>query len=363
MEQENAKFGHSFNLIENMGAVRLKIIFDLFNGSFQEAWEAGEGALNEKIKNPELVKLILEKRENINPEKEWQTLAGNGISAITMNGFSYPPFLKEIPFPPALLYYKGDLSELVSNSDKSVSVVGTRRASFYGLETAFKLSRDLAAKGVSVISGLALGIDARAHSGCLEGGGKTFAVLGSGLLEIQPKTNLMLSEKIVKSGGALISEYPPRLVADKWTFPQRNRIIAGLSKLTVVIEAPEKSGALITAKFALDANRDIAVTPGEITSIVSKGSNKLLKQGAYPALCAEDIFEILGFGESGEQAQSEFLDEDETKIISGFVKKFAGQSELLKASGLEVSIFNQKITMLEIKGALKSAPGGFEKTC
>lgn len=355
---DDAKFGHAFNQIENFGALRLKMVFDVF-GSFKTAWESAVSELREKIKDVSLFRFILENREKINPEKEWQEIKSAGIQAITINDEIYPKLLKETSVPPALLYYQGDLSGLHSNY--SVAIVGTRRATYYGIETAFKLSRELALRNINIVSGLALGIDAQAHRGCLEvGTGKTFAVLGSGLLKIHPKTNLNLSEQIVKQGGAIISEYPPLLCADKWTFPQRNRIIAGLATVTVIVEAPEKSGALITGRFALDANRDIGVVPGEINSIVSKGSNRLLKCGAYPICEAKDILEILGIDGDKNILEEKIFDPDESLILKNIgANSFSEQ--LLRTTGLDVKIFNQKISMLELRGIIRNINGRFER--
>lgn len=361
----DAIFGHAFNQIENFGAINLKKVFDAF-GSFKDAWEANPTILGEKIREPFFVRLILENKEKIDPEKEWKKITSAGISAITISNPAYPPLLKEITFPPALLYFFGDISSLFFGY--SVAIVGTRRATYYGLETAFKLSRDLALNGINVVSGLALGIDAQAHRGCLgisEGlsaealakAGKTFAVLGSGLLKIQPRTNFELSQRIIKKGGALISEYPPLLNADKWTFPQRNRIIAGLTQASVIIEAPERSGALITAKFALDANRDVGVVPGDINSIISKGSNKLLKRGAFPICGTEDVLEMLGVKEIEKNIlENRNFDEEETIILNA-LKNSSSAEELIALTGLEPKIFNQKMTFLELKGTVKNENG------
>lgn len=351
---EETKFGHAFNQIENFGAINLKKIFDAF-GSFAKAWESDSRDFQNKISDPILCRLVLDNKNGIDPEKEWKKITSAGISAITIDDPAYPPLLKEIPFPPALLYFFGDISVL--SSGYSVAIVGTRRATYYGLETAFKLSRDLALKGINVVSGLALGIDSQAHRGSLEGKGKTFAVLGSGLLKIQPRTNFELSQRIIKNGGALISEYPPLLDADKWTFPQRNRIIAGLTQASVIIEAPEKSGALITARFALDANRDIGIVPGDINSIVSKGSNKLLKCGAFPICGAEDILEMLGAQETEKNILENGNFDEEEAVILNVLKDGSSAEELIVLTGLEPKIFNQKITFLELKGAIKNEDG------
>jgi len=374
---DDAKFGHALNQIENFGALRLKKVFDIF-GSFKNCWEADPSQLKNKINDGFLVQFILENRNKINPEKEWREILEKGVKVITMNDSIYPPLLKEIAMPPSLLYFQGDILALSSNY--SVAVVGTRRATYYGLETAFRLSRELALKGINIVSGLAMGVDTQAHRGCLEVGGlpadlsarraqtedsaktgKTFAVLGSGLLKIHPRINFGLSQRIIEQGGAVISEYPPSLTADKWTFPQRNRIIAGLASLTLVAEAPEKSGALITARFALDSNRDVGIVPGEIHSIASKGSNKFLKHGAYPICEASDVLEILGIEEKPLSLfENEFFDKNELLILDG-IKTAPFLEQLPESTGLDIKILNQKLSLLELKGAIRNINGRFER--
>jgi len=353
---EEAKFGHCFNLIHGIGACGLKNIFNSFNGSFCTAFSASPSVLSQKIKNPRLAELILKNRDEINPDKEWQKILSAGISAVAINSPDYPHLLKEIYVPPSILYFKGDIQDL--NNGYSVAVVGTRKASFYGLETGLKLSRELALAGIKIISGLALGIDSKAHLGAIEAKGKTYAILGSGVSNIQPRTNLFLSDKIIEGGGAVISEYPPDTPAERWTFPERNRIIAGLSQLIIVVEAPERSGALITAKFALDANRDVGVVPGEISSLVSKGSNELLKHGAHPILDSRGALEILGVLDSAES--NDFFDDGEKKILS-YITDFISSEDLFLKVDMDIKEFNQCISALEIKGAVRNASGGFER--
>lgn len=356
-DNEEIKFANAFNLINGIGPIKLKIISETFNGSFKKAWEAPPKELYGKL-NFNLAKLILESRDKIDVFNEFKKIKDSGISAICPENDNYPALLKEIYIPPQILYFKGDIAYL--NTQKSVSVVGTRRASYYGLETAFKLSRDLASYNINIVSGLALGIDAKAHEGCVSVSGKTFAVLGSGLFKIQPSSNIKLSEKIISSGGAIISEYSPYFQAEKWSFPQRNRIIAGLSELSIIVEAPEKSGALITAKFAADSNRDIGIVPGEINSLLSKGSNKFLKFGAYPILSAEDALEILGINNKNNNLDSLVFDNDEINILKN-VSPCIPNEELLSKTGMDIKKFNEKITMLEIKGVLRNINGGYEK--
>ncbi|MEK7599401.1 MAG: DNA-processing protein DprA [Patescibacteria group bacterium] len=279
------------------------------------------------------------------------------IKIIKKSDAEYPRLFKEIPLPPEIIYLKGSLEALNENLIK-VAIVGTRRATGYGRETAKSISRDLSLAGVSVVSGLALGIDSEAHRGALEGPSPTIAVLGSGVNKIYPATNQTLAQKIIESGGAVISEFPPDYPPDRWTFPQRNRIIAGLSRATIVIEAPEKSGALITARLALDFNRDVGAVPGEISSINSKGTNFLLKSGGAVIRSAEDIFELLGM--PAKTPALDNLDENEEHLL-GLLAEPASRDWLAQKSGLEIKELNQKLTMLELYGKIKNIGGTFHK--
>jgi len=231
--------------------------------------------------------LDTKQKKRFNPLQEWEKLEKNKIKFITFNERVYPPLLKEISYPPFGLYLKGELPSL---NDYYLSVVGTRKISFYGKLAIEKILKDLIPYHFVIISGLALGIDTLSHKIALSEGGKTIAVLGTGLDRIFPAVNESLSQKIIQN-GTLISEYPLSTTPFKSYFPWRNRIISGLSPATLVIEAPEKSGALITANFALEQNRDVFAVPGSIFNNNSFGTNKLIKQGAKLISRTEDILE------------------------------------------------------------------------
>ncbi|MCH7883132.1 DNA-protecting protein DprA [Patescibacteria group bacterium] len=279
------------------------------------------------------------------------------IQIITVHDKAYPPLLHEIPHPPTPLYYRGALNAL--NDIPAVAIVGTRRATRYGLETGRALARDLSLAGVLVVSGLALGIDAQAHRGALEGKTPTWAVLGSGLNQIYPAHNRLIAKKILEEGGAVISEFPSDHPPEKWTFPQRNRIIAGLCKATIVVEAPEKSGALITARLALEYNRDVGAVPGEISSIHSVGTNRLLKMGAAMIRSAEDVLELIGM-EISNASGPDALDKNEEDLLR-ILEKPMDANMLAQKSGFEIRELNQKLTMLELSGKIKKVGGTFHK--
>lgn len=203
----------------------------------------------------------------------------------------YPSLLAELHDPPAQLYVRGNVEVL---SQPAVAIVGARSCSPYGAQVARSLAGELAAAGLVIVSGLARGIDAEAHRGTLAVGGRTVAVLGCGIDRDCPRSHAELARRIL-GDGAVVSEYPPGVEPAPWRFPARNRLIAGLSAATVVVEARERSGALITADFALELGRDVFAVPGEITSALSAGTNDLLRQGAAPLLSAADVLTALGF--------------------------------------------------------------------
>lgn len=210
------------------------------------------------------------------------------IEEISIESEDYPKQLKEIFDAPLKIYVLGNKEILKQNS---IAIVGSRNATEYGKKVALKFSKELSEKGINIISGLAIGIDTYAHLGTLQNTskGKTIAVLGSGLDEIYPKANTELAKKILKSGGCIISEYPLGTKPEKMHFPQRNRIISGLSKGVLVVEASEKSGALITADFALEQGREVFAVPGNISSITSIGTNNLIVEGAKMVRNCADI--------------------------------------------------------------------------
>jgi DNA processing protein len=216
-------------------------------------------------------------------EEDARNAEKRGIRWVSLVSASYPPLLREIYDPPALLFYRGALPD---GDRPVVAVVGTRRPRGPALRAAFDISRGLGIQGLSVVSGLALGIDAMAHRGNLEGGGRTCAVLGSGVDEIYPSSNRLLARKILESGGGILSEYPPGTGPQRWHFPARNRIISAMARGTLIVEAPAKSGALITARFALEQGRDLWVSSA---GMGAEGTSRLAEEGAKIISSASDI--------------------------------------------------------------------------
>ena len=298
-------------------------------------------------------------KPEIDPDREMEKLASAGILAIDKSGPEYPALLKEIHDAPAILYINGKLPWKNDGNDWAMGIVGTRKPTHYGKEVARQFGEELASGGAIVVSGCAVGIDREAHVGALRGHGKTVAVIGSGLdrESFFPQANWAIAETIAKEGGAVISEYPPGTPALPHHFPERNRIIAGLSQGVIVVEAQEKSGALITARLALGENRDVFAVPGPITSLTSRGPNILLKEGAAPALSAADIFEAYGrTKEISETAETALAGLD--KEIFGLLASPHSLDELKQALGAETSAIQASLALLELQNKIHETEPG-----
>lgn len=245
----------------------------------------------------ERVEQALEFLETLDAEGERERLEAGGFSALCAHAPAYPPLLRELSDPPAVLFAAGRPETFaVLRDEPSVAVVGTRRASPYGTEVAYALGRGLGASGVPVVSGLALGIDGTAHRGCLDARGVPVAVVACGPDVVYPRRHRGLHQRVCET-GLVLSELPPGTEPFRWSFPARNRIMAGLARLTLVVEAADPSGSLITADFAKDLGRCVAAVPGRVTSQVAKGTNALLKQGAAAITGTDDVLdELFGVG-------------------------------------------------------------------
>lgn len=261
-------------------------------GTVEAAWNADRERLKRSGWSDEAVTFFLKHRAVWDIMAEAERLEKSGIALVPLEDKRTPAMLREIYDPPIALYVRGDLSNA---STPTIACVGSRKATPYGRTVTGILVRPLAAKGLTIISGLAYGIDAEAHRAALAVHGRTIAVLGSGVADssLYPRAHRGLAAEMIAGGGAIVSEYPPETEARAEFFPQRNRIIAGLSHAVVIVEAADGSGALITARLALAENRDVFAVPGPITSPLSYGTNLLLRDGATPALSADDMLEAL----------------------------------------------------------------------
>jgi DNA processing protein len=264
----------------------------------------------------------------------------------------YPALVAELHDPPPRLFVRGAALELLSAP--AVAVVGSRSCSPYGAQVARMLGRELACAGVAVVSGLARGIDGEAHRGALEAGGPTVAVLGCGIDRDYPRSNAGLARRIVES-GLVVSEYPPGVEPAPWRFPARNRIIAGLARATVVVEARERSGALITADFALELGREVFAVPGEITAALSAGTNHLLRQGAAPLLSADDVLAALGLERP--TAPPAAVGEVAAAILALLADAARDADELVRLSGRGSGEVAAALVELELAGLVAGSEG------
>lgn len=270
-------------------------------------------------------------------------------------GPGYPELLAAIHDPPARLHLRGAATHLLAGP--AVAIVGARTCSGYGAHVALELGRGLARAGVVVVSGLARGIDAEAHRGALDVGGPTVAVLGCGIDRDYPRSNAGLAARIAEQ-GLIVSEYPPGTEPAPWRFPARNRIVAGLSRAVVVVEARERSGALITADLALGEGREVLAVPGEITSSLSRGPNLLIRQGATPCLGVDDVLEAIGL-EAAPPRRRPAIGPEAAALVAVLADEAAGPDELVARTGLPVDRVAAALVELELAGLVTQTDGRY----
>jgi DNA processing protein len=281
------------------------------------------------------------------------SLVARNLRFVGRNEPEYPPLLRELHDPPPGLFVRGS-AELGLLCRPAVAIVGARACSPYGSQVARLLARELAAAGLVVVSGLARGIDGEAHRGALDAGGTTVAVLGCGIDRDYPAAHAQLAARLCDR-GLVVSEYAPGVEPAPWRFPARNRVIAALAAATVVVEARERSGALITADFALEAGREVFAVPGEITSTLSSGTNALLRLGATPLTAATDVLEALGVEAPAPRPLE--LDEYATRVLDVLAAAAAGVDELVRGTGLDAAAVATALAELELAGAVTEAEG------
>lgn len=355
-------------LVSGIGPRLRKNLLAVF-GSPQQVLDARRSQL-EAVPGigPKLAKAVSEARSAIDLDAELDRVAEHGARLLFDTDIAYPPLLREIEDPPALLYLRGTIEP----ADRfAVAMVGTRHATRYGEEQARRLASELAAAGVTVVSGLARGIDTEAHRGALAAGGRTLAVLGGGLAKFYPPENRKLAAEITQA-GAVMSEFSMATTPNQGTFPQRNRVISGLSLGVVVIEAPPKSGSLITAQMALEQGREVFALPGPVDSAVSRGCHQLIREGAKLVESADDILEELGrptimnpkagaIPESTAEPEPlpppADLDPGEAAVLAAVPKSPTLMDDILATSGLPAAQVLGLITLLELKGLVRRAEG------
>ena len=273
------------------------------------------------------------------------------INKVLKNHKQYPPYLLEISAPPKQLFYIG---EPITDYLPAVTIVGSRKLTSYGKDVTYRLAYDLAKQGITIISGLALGADGVAHQGAIEAGGRTIAILANGLDQITPRSHRNLAIDLLKKGGTIVSEYEQGMPALKQNFVARNRIISALSDMTIITESAEAGGSLRTASFAVEQNKIVGAIPGNITSSQSIGTNNLIKSGATPITCAQDVLNALGIASEQKAREDVFGDSKEEQIVIDLMKAGITElDELQQKSQLDPSIFSQTITMLELSSKIR----------
>jgi len=341
----------AFNRVHGIGAVRFAALLEHF-GDLERAWEASSEALLASGIGPHTVRRLVESRTSIDPDDEMEHLERAGVDVLTWLDEAYPPLLRQADNAPPVLYIRGRLE---AADHDAVAVVGTRRPTPYGQSAARDIAATLAVHGVTVVSGLARGIDAYAHHAALEAGGRTLAVLGSGLDEIYPAEHRRLAEEIAAK-GALLTDYALGTRPEAANFPPRNRIISGLARAVVVVEAGEESGALITARFAADQGRDVFAVPGSIYNRASRGTNRLIQEGATPLLTPDDVLTSLRTAPARASLTSEDAPSSDDPVEQAILDCLGADpshiDDVVARAGQPVPQVTAALAMLELKGLI-----------
>lgn len=384
----NLKYLNAINVLANAKLGALQAIYAVFGSDWERAWHTNltkyiphDPALEKDRPDGRKSDVFFKggarpqrDKKSISPDKEWAKLEREKIGMVTIFDKSYPGPLRHIHNPPFLLYVRGSADVL---NQTCFGVVGTRALSEYGRRSTPHIVLDIARAGFTIVSGLASGIDTLAHKTALEAGAPTIAVLGTGIDDrtIYPATNLRLAHKIIETGSAVISEYAPGTHGTKFSFPQRNRIISGLSKGVLVVEADEQSGALITAAYALEQNRDVFAVPGAIFAKTSRGPNNLIKKGAKAVTCAEDILEEYNIKiqnsnfkiqiKASNPAEEKILEVltglpsttlDKSKVVLG---EPMTMDDIIRRSGLDAAQAAATLMVMELNKKVKNIGGKF----
>jgi DNA processing protein len=352
-----------FARARGIGPMRLRRLIAHFGG-LDAAWRANAFDLAQAGLDNKSIGRVLTLRRETSPEHELERLAGAGMRALCWDDADYPAMLLRIADPPPVLYVRGALA---TSDALAVAVVGTRKATSYGRDAAETIAGDLARSGVTIVSGLARGIDAYAHQAALEAGGRTIAVIACGVDRVYPPQHHQLAERIT-AAGAIVSDYPPGTAPEPANFPPRNRIISGLSLGTIVVEADVKSGSLITTNFAAEQGRDVFAVPGNIFSPSSRGANHLLAQGAAPVVSAQSVLEQLNLhGLSAPPAEALLPDAGLTEIERRIVGQLSHEpvpvDVIVRALDLAPDSTMALLAMLELRGVVRQSGGNGYVLC
>lgn len=360
-----------FNNFKKIGSTKLESLEKYFS-NFKEAFCASSFDLEKAGLKPKLVSEFIIWRKNFDFAELLKKLETENIKFITIKDKDYPYLLKEISYPPYLLYYQGEIKCLNDINKRRLAIVGARKHSAYAEKIINQFTPDIVSNKIEIVSGLAIGIDTLAHNKTLDYSGITIAVLGTGLdiKNIYPQSNIKLAQAIINNGGLLLSEFPLGTGPLRQNFPQRNRIISGLCQATLVVEAEEKSGSLITANYALDQNREVLAIPGNIFSEYSSGTNNLIKSGARVVLKPEDILEIFKIESNNKQLSKQKTEDINLKneiekaiynILKGASEKseVITSDEIVKITKLDTSVINSTLSILELRGIAKTNEMGY----
>ena len=347
---DDQKYWLAFSLVPLIGTKRILRLKNHF-GDLATAWKAPEQALIGAQLGEQAIDNIVARRREIDPERELARVQATQAHLLTLDDPEYPRILKEVDSPPALLYVRGKLDP---KDDLALSVVGTRKATKYGRDVAYSLSRELAQQTITIISGMALGVDSAAHNGALDAGGRTIAIFGCGIDLIYPRENRDLAQRIINN-GAIISEFPIGTQPVATNFPRRNRILSGLALGVLVVEAPENSGALITASFAADQGREVFAVPSNIFNRMGRGANRLIQDGAKLVTDVNDILDELNIVHENVQTRvrTETVvpsNSAEMQLLEHLNADPIHIDDLARLCDLPIAQVTSTLTILELKG-------------
>lgn len=352
----DSRYWLAFNRTSGIGAAKLRALLDHF-GDLQDAWQASEADWKAAGLDRRAIDNLKAARESLDLDAELARLEKAGGRLLTWADADYPPLLKSIPDAPPVLYVKGALTP--ADFQWAVAIVGTRRATVYGRQAAEHLAGDLARNGVTIVSGMARGIDAAAHEAALKAGGRTLGVLACGIEQVYPAEHTRLAGQVA-AHGALLTETPVGSPPDAGNFPARNRIISGLALGVIVVEAGERSGALITADRALEQGRDVFAVPGSIFSRSSLGTNRLIQEGATLVRSAEDVLEALNLQLIARHAEAQAAITDdpiEATVLKTISREPTHIDDIVRRVDMPVPQVSSLLAMMELKGLVRQVGG------
>ncbi|HLD22226.1 MAG TPA: DNA-processing protein DprA [Patescibacteria group bacterium] len=366
MLQNELPYLHAIHVWLASELPRLHLLMRQF-GSAKKIWNAPIPLLQAARFQKETIQRIVNLRSQLSVQQLWQHFCElqhkQQVRLITINDAVYPPLLKEIAQPPYVLYCRGNVQLFLET--RAIAIVGTRKATTYGKRVVKDIVQHCVGMNAVTVSGLAFGIDAAVHKETIDADGKTIAVLGSSVLdnEIAPSTHRVLAQNVLKKNGLIISEYPPNTPTNKWYFPERNRIIAGLTQATIVVEASLKSGSLITARYARESNREVLAVPGSLYTDLACGTNALIAQGATSYLSFDSLLGMLQHLPAYTNIQQKetpplFLSLEEKAVLHIFQSAPLSLDKAIEQSGLPTAQILSIVTSLTLKGALLDLDNG-----